>query len=469
MAEPITMQKLIDASMDSDSLETLVNGDENTQVTTRTGATYPSAKKAVNTLFTNGGLPAQPFATKALMNASALANGSYAQVIDDTINNGLYVKTEGVWVKSEYDPFLQAKNYVDTGNVALINQVNTSVDEKVDVVKIDVMSGTDIYYKAEDNPSQVFSAIWSDYSKPVWHIGNRVIVDVTGARVSVVKEELVFTIKLTAANQTFIYPTRANTIPEQYARVDWGDGIVADYTNYNISHTYAGAIGDEFQIRVSGNPLHFDFSIGNGSRRTSALMIKSIDKNTMPKTMPYFYISACTNLTYLARGAFSSWTGTTFKDARFSDIPNLVFNKDAFKGCNQITNIDYMLGYATKGWQQPIPAGLFDPFVNVVSAEGALYKLGTALPLGFFDKMLNLQNVKNLFMSATITMHDSNMFKNQTKLSNVNSCFRLNNSAVANAQTLYTDMLRGNPTDTALCFNGAASMTNLASVPSTWK
>lgn len=109
MAGAITMQGLIDAGMDSDSLETLVNGDENAQVVTRTGATYPSAKKAINTMFENGGLPAEPFATKALMTASTLANGSYAQVTDDTTNNGLYLKTNGTWVKSAYDPLLQAK------------------------------------------------------------------------------------------------------------------------------------------------------------------------------------------------------------------------------------------------------------------------------------------------------------------------------------------------------------------------
>lgn len=113
MAEPITMQKLIEASMDSDSLEVLVNGDENAQVTTRLGETYPSAKKAIKTMFDNGGLPATPFTTKALMEVSELVDGQYAMVTDDTDNNGLYVKEEGVWVKSGYDPLAQAQNYTD--------------------------------------------------------------------------------------------------------------------------------------------------------------------------------------------------------------------------------------------------------------------------------------------------------------------------------------------------------------------
>lgn len=65
-------------------------------------------KEALNTVIENGGLPAKPFATKALMTASALVNGDYAMVTDDTVNNGLYVKTAGSWVKSTYDPVSQA-------------------------------------------------------------------------------------------------------------------------------------------------------------------------------------------------------------------------------------------------------------------------------------------------------------------------------------------------------------------------
>lgn len=113
MADAITIKALQDASLDAKSLEEVVNGDEAKQVTTRKGETYPSVKKAINTMFENGGLPATPFATKALMTASALVDGKYAMVTDDTDNNGLYVKTAGAWVKSNYDPFTQAKKYSD--------------------------------------------------------------------------------------------------------------------------------------------------------------------------------------------------------------------------------------------------------------------------------------------------------------------------------------------------------------------
>lgn len=104
MADAITIQALQDASLDAKSLEEVVNGNESKQVTTRLGESYPSVKKAIKTLFENGGLPATPFPTKALMTASALADGKYAMVTDDTVNSGLYVKAGGVWVKSKYSP-----------------------------------------------------------------------------------------------------------------------------------------------------------------------------------------------------------------------------------------------------------------------------------------------------------------------------------------------------------------------------
>ena len=123
MADAITIKALQDASLDAKSLEEVVNGNDTKQVTTRLGETYPSVKKAIKTLFENGSLPATPFATKALMTASALVDGDYAMVTDDTVNNGLYVKTSGAWVKSDYDPLTQAKTHTDIATEATVNLV----------------------------------------------------------------------------------------------------------------------------------------------------------------------------------------------------------------------------------------------------------------------------------------------------------------------------------------------------------
>lgn len=124
MAEPISIQQLKDASLDVKSLEEVVNGDENVVVTTRLGETYPSVKGSISKLFENGGLPAEPFETKAQMeiDGAVLADGDYAQVTDDTVNNGLYVKKAGAWVKSDYDPLNKAINYVDVNSVTSRNE-----------------------------------------------------------------------------------------------------------------------------------------------------------------------------------------------------------------------------------------------------------------------------------------------------------------------------------------------------------
>ena len=105
MPELLTLQDLANGHLDVKALGEAANGDENTIVTTRTGNTYPSAERAINIMFQNGGLPAKPFQTKAEMqtDGASLADGQLAMVYNETANNGLYVKTAGAWVKPSYD------------------------------------------------------------------------------------------------------------------------------------------------------------------------------------------------------------------------------------------------------------------------------------------------------------------------------------------------------------------------------
>lgn len=329
-----------------------------------------------------------------------------------------------------------------------------------------LLSGLDIYYKAQENPSKTFQAIWSEYNKPVYHIGNGVIVDTVGAVLKTIEEELIFTVKLTAVNETFIYPTRSSGTQIIDANIDWGDSTTTNHTGYAINHTYTGAIGDEFQIKLKGVMPEFDFGAGNGGRRTSRLMLKSIDKNTMP-AMTNFSIDGCENIKSLGQGAFSSFAGTKLKIMYIPDWSNVTLHKDAFIGLSQVTNIDNLFG---KNADLDIPSGLFDPFVNVTSAYSLFYGYKkTSLPTGIFDKMVNLENVSYMFFSSLLTSIDNRIFKNQTKLKDVSQCFRLSSSLVADAYQLYTDMNQGSPTTVKGCFLNANAMTNLASVPAEWK
>ncbi|MDV2860352.1 SGNH/GDSL hydrolase family protein [Psychrobacter sp. CAM01] len=102
MAEPITMQKLTDASIDADTLGEFTNEDKT--VVSRNGREYPSAPMASRLLVENGLLGATPFSTHVAMTASALADGDYAIVTndDDIAKNGFYQKNGDYWEYLKY-------------------------------------------------------------------------------------------------------------------------------------------------------------------------------------------------------------------------------------------------------------------------------------------------------------------------------------------------------------------------------
>lgn len=107
MAEPITMQKLIDASLDSDTLGEFANEDK--LVISRKGLEYPSAPMASRLLVENGLLGARPFSTYAKMIAPdvdpPLLEGDYAVVTndDELDKNGVYQKISGEWDYLKYN------------------------------------------------------------------------------------------------------------------------------------------------------------------------------------------------------------------------------------------------------------------------------------------------------------------------------------------------------------------------------
>lgn len=529
--QAITKQELIDAQKDAQTLEEVISGEPGKLVKTRLGrevwtlasvpqintmtreevtaAVAPKAndaevykktetftKQETNALVTpkanqsdvniaisqvNANL------NTALSNLSTTANKYYSTLasanadianialnqsvtIGEEANSGLWEKkTAGATslTKSPYDPLTQAK----ADATAKSNAAETNAKNYTDIAtEPKLMSGLDIYYKSKDNPTRLFQVIWQEYNKPVWHIGNSTFVDTTGASLKLYEQELLFTIKLTEANQTFIYPTRSSGTQIIDANIDWGDSTTTNHTGYAINHTYTGAIGDEFQIKLKGVMPEFDFSTSNSARRTSRLMLKSIDKNTMPKTMTYFDLLGCTNLTYLCRGAYSSYNnGTTFKPEYALNSPSISFHPKAFEGLESVTDISGMFGKVGSVINFNIPAGLLDVFVNTTTASYLFYGLSKPLPVGILDKLVNLENVSYMFSNATITSIDNRIFKNQTKLKNVSQCFRLSSTLVADAYQLYTDMNQGLPTTVNGCFLNVNAMTNLASVPTTWK
>lgn len=110
MAEPITLNKLTDASLDADTLGEFANEDK--MVISRLGAEYASAPMASRLTVENGLLGATPFSTYAALTASALANDAYAVVTNDAdlSKNGIYQKISGAWIFNKYNTSAKIDN-----------------------------------------------------------------------------------------------------------------------------------------------------------------------------------------------------------------------------------------------------------------------------------------------------------------------------------------------------------------------
>lgn len=110
MANAVTMQQLIDASLDTDALGTAVNGADNQDVKTRLNKTYPTLAKAIKTIMQKAPINSTPFATKsALLADTTLADGAFAFVHNDAdANNGLYQKIAGGWQYQKNNLFVAA-------------------------------------------------------------------------------------------------------------------------------------------------------------------------------------------------------------------------------------------------------------------------------------------------------------------------------------------------------------------------
>ena len=103
MASAITLEQLQNASVDAQTLEFVVNGDENTDVTSRLGNVYPSLDKALKLIMQHGLVGSTPYKTYNDLVTANIKDGSYAVVTNDgnPSQNGLYYKDNGELTYSE--------------------------------------------------------------------------------------------------------------------------------------------------------------------------------------------------------------------------------------------------------------------------------------------------------------------------------------------------------------------------------
>lgn len=144
MAGAITMQGLIDASLDSDTLGAFANEDK--LITSRLGAEYPSAPMASRLILEQGTIDAELKPTKAALDAdTVLVDSDFALVYnDDAVDlNGYYQKQGGVWEYLPYNIQRQALNQIEQAKQAAIDAAATDAQTKANTVeqKLDSRAG----------------------------------------------------------------------------------------------------------------------------------------------------------------------------------------------------------------------------------------------------------------------------------------------------------------------------------------
>lgn len=124
MAEPVAIQKFVDADLDVDTLEAAVNEDK--IITARLGREYASVPMASRLLVENGLLGATPFSTYAAMTAGALADGDYGIVTNDneTNKNGVYQKIDSDYIYQKYNPVSSRTISADGVSIAITDAEN---------------------------------------------------------------------------------------------------------------------------------------------------------------------------------------------------------------------------------------------------------------------------------------------------------------------------------------------------------
>ena len=115
MADIVSLQELVDAKLDAQSLERFINGDVDEEVLTRLSQQYPSLQ---NFLFQFQKYNSRAYKTFADMDADKATISAKSKV---TVTNDATASNNGDWqwdgvafTKSVYDPLIQAKAYTNT-------------------------------------------------------------------------------------------------------------------------------------------------------------------------------------------------------------------------------------------------------------------------------------------------------------------------------------------------------------------
>lgn len=152
MAEALTIEQMINGSIDVDTIEQAAL--EDMIVTARNGREFPSAPRAVRLILEQGTIDATLFKTKVdLDSGNALGSETPVSLIDDDFAlvfndddvdlNGYYQKQAGVWEYLPYNIQRQALNQIENAKQDAIGTATADATEKADAALVSAKAYAD--------------------------------------------------------------------------------------------------------------------------------------------------------------------------------------------------------------------------------------------------------------------------------------------------------------------------------------
>lgn len=122
--KPISLQKLVNADKDADTLEQVTSADKYTTIVSRLGRQYPSLAKALQTIIDAGGF--KPYSTEAELKASVPVIVPSAAYAFDT--KKVWLWNGSAWVDEGTSALDQAKSYADSNPLFKPVNITSAID-----------------------------------------------------------------------------------------------------------------------------------------------------------------------------------------------------------------------------------------------------------------------------------------------------------------------------------------------------
>jgi hypothetical protein len=305
----------------------------------------------------------------------------------------------------------------------------------------------------------------------------RRLLSATGGEV----RPFIFTLTITSANTVYELPLTSPAGEQPNIAVDWGDGsgstTITNVTGITRFHTYTST--GSYQVTISGYLPGFNVN-NNSSYRSLYTAVN--DWGQVGLQQIDFY--GCINLTSLPNDGSENATlneglntvlrfNSTFRQTGITYIPAGIFDfasnatsfNDTFVFCQGLTG-------------DAIPDDLFDNNTQVTSFSGtfnACLNL-TTIPPGLFDNNTQVVNFSSVFRNCrNVTSIPSNFFTNNQAVTTFRDAFNMATTANQLGGTTPQDsngdeIWQRTPTPVGTdCFAFCTSLTNFASIPTSFK